>query len=244
MGTSKGYSAPTTPEWAKQKAEITRLSNNGAVSIEIARDVFNKFISIAGGNTSDSGTRRAVENNSVAHQTIQRIASFISSVANNGLDQTLIRENLSSLIGRSAQEFALTIVDRLSGDGSTLDEADARNALSDLINFILKDTETYEDVTKTFDEIVTEANLGILLAQYFGYYLFRQFCRVYYERLVTRHGRDKAESFINSIKEMISSLVSHQIYEKNIFRVDWSGVEGRDIINNILERTYSVFEEG
>ncbi len=242
MGTSKGYQAPTTPQWGKQKGDVTRASRNGAVSQEVARDIVRGYIQANGGSETVSQGGGTIGGSRSVQKTGQRLAGFVSSVASRGLEKALQDEGLSDLIGHPAKEVALALADRLCEDGSTLDEVDTRNALSDLMDELLEKAETYEEVKEIFEKTIQVNELGNLLTRFFGHYLYRQFCRVFYERLVTKHGEKKASGFLTSIKDMISSLVRLKTFDKDLSKINWIGEEGASLADSILEQTYKVFD--
>ena len=50
-----------------------------------------------------------------------------------------------------------------------------------------------------------------MLRDYFGAYLFEQFCRVFFERLVQKKGEPKALAFLSDIKEFIKATLVNRV---------------------------------
>ena len=241
MGTSKGYPAPTTPEWSRHKTQVTNASRNGSVLQETARVILRDYIRANGGAIATSQGGGTIGGDS-GRQIGRNIARFINSLANQGLENTLREEGLNHLIGRPAKDVVLTLMDQLSGNANTLDQVDARNALSDILNEILDIAESFEEIESIFSKIIEENTLEQLLTRFFGYYLYRQFCRVYYERLVTRHGEKIAKEFLTSIKQTIIALINLKTYDRNLYESNWNGQDGIQLSTEILEETYRIFD--
>jgi len=241
MGTSTGYKAPTTPDWGNLKGKVTRTARNGAASTTSANDTLRDFIGTSGGARSISRGGGAMGVGRSAQNTAGRVGGFISSVGSIGLDRTLQAFGLSAFVGKSAGEIIPAIVDKLGGPASTGNDSDARNALSKVMDELLGDLETPEQVEETLEHVMTGEALEDLLSKFFGYYLYEQFCRVFYERLVKSVGRDNADSYLGSIFDTIKSSLSLKSSDKDLSKIDWSGAEGQKISDQILQDTYEIF---
>ena len=243
MGTSKSYQAPTNPPWANYKKEVTNASRNGAVSTVVAKSVLHDYIQTNGGATAIARGGGTIGGSRASQKAGGRVGWFVGSVANQGLDETLRDVGLDELVGKSAGEITLALIDKLSEDGSTLDQVDARNAMSDLFTDLLAEAETYAQVTEKLEEKLQLASIDNILIRFFGFYLYQQFCRLFYERLVARHGEEKTDQFLDSIRDFIISELKFETFGKNITNVDWLGDEGKSMTDEILERTLNVFGE-
>src|ERR1700694_1799059 len=76
----------------------------------------------------------------------QSLANFIADVRQNGFAAAAERAGLGDLSGKSAGDILNTLLDRLGGNASSIDDADARQALSDLQQELLADAQTFEEV--------------------------------------------------------------------------------------------------
>jgi hypothetical protein len=246
MGTSKGYSAPTTPQWSRLKGDVTRVSKNGSVPSDTARSIVRDFVRTNGGAElmSGGGGGGTGGSHQAAPTAGRRLANFTRSVASSGLSAALREIGLGELIGKSAGEITLSLLNKLCEDGSTFDEVDARNAMSDLTNELLKDTTSYEQVEAVLEQKFTLEALEGHLLTFFGYYLYHHFCRAFFDRLCTKHGEQVTIGFLGSIRDFISSELKVQTFGKNLSQVDWSGDEGKAIASEIMHSTLMVFEGG
>ena len=84
-------------------------------------------------------------------------------------------------------------------------------------------------------------SLENLLERFFGYYIFEQFSRVFYERLVQRVGAQQAISFLGQIREFIQSSLAGRAMERDLSSIDWGGAEGSTIVSEICSQTLEVF---
>lgn len=248
MGTSKGYQAPTSPQWRQLKAEITRASSSGNVSDAQGRQILGNFIRTNGGShgmSSGGGGADAGSTGSgrAARRAGSNLARFAGAVASQGLAKALDDMGLGHLVGKSAGEIVHTLVNELCDDGSTLEEVDARKAMSDLNSKLLENTTTYEEVVQALEQQMRPESLGPLLFQFFGYYLYHRFRRVFFERLVRKHGEETAATFLGSIQNLITSLLKAKTLGRDLMRVAWAGQEGQTMAQEIFQVTLEVFEQ-
>lgn len=243
MGTSAGYDAP--PSWGNVKGEVTRVAAEGTFAPARARRLLGDFIRQNGGarrlargpeTTSRGGT---IGSGGAAREVARRIGAFTSNVAALGLSEALRREGLSDLIGRPTAELLNGLIDRLGGPSTTIDHTDARAALSALRDKLLADAADAEAVERILTE--TNANIDQVLRDFFGFYLFEQFCRVFYERLVQRVGDMQAENFLAQIKDFIVSALANRTAGQKIADIDWTGRAGAEIVSDIMQQTLTVF---
>jgi len=110
-----------------------------------------------------------------------------------------------------------------------------------LMDELLSEAETPEDVERILVGVATGENLDRLLSRFFAYYVYEQFCRVFYARLVERHGEAQAEDFLRDIQDYIMSCIERIARMANVLQIDWNGQEGHAVIARIHEDTLDVF---
>jgi hypothetical protein len=239
MGTSTSYGAPGS--WGPLKREVTTAAHEGAASAATARRIIGHFIQANGGaaRMSSGGGSGGTIGGSAGRAVAQRLGGFISAVGEVGLAEALRREGLADLVGRPVQEILAALLDRLGGPASTIDDVDARTALARLQDELLKEAETPEDVERILQEQAT--SLDVILRDYFGLYLFEQFCRVFFERLVQRKGESKALAFLDDIKEFIKATLINRVGRRVVAKISWAGQEGAKVCADIMQATLGVF---
>jgi hypothetical protein len=169
------------------------------------------------------------------------LGNFISDVSRIGFENALRKAGWNDLIGRPLSEILNALIDRLGGDASTIEDVDARMALSDLQAAYFADAATIEELEQRLINQVDK--LETVLRDFFGYYLYELFCRIFFERLVQRVGEIKANSFLNEISDFIKSTLANRVSDRDISQIDWAGSEGAAITTEIMETTLKVFGE-
>jgi hypothetical protein len=239
MGTSTSYNAPGS--WGPLKREVTTAADQGAASAATVGRIVSHFIQENGGaaRMSGGGGSGGTIGGSAGRAVAQRLGGFISAVGEVGLAEALRREGLADLIGRPVQEILGALLDRLGGPASTIDDVDARTALARLQEELLKDAQSPQDVERILQEQV--ATLDVMLRDYFGLYLFEQFCRVFFERLVQKKGESKALAFLSDIKKFIEATLVNRVGRRAVAKIAWAGQEGARLCSDIMQATLAVF---
>lgn len=241
MGTSKGYEAPKTPQWAAVKRLVTSTARNGPLERDDAQLVVRAFIDASGGPRIASRGAGSLGRGKAAQRVAASIAGFVDLVQKRGLAEALDQLGLNALLGRPVIEVLDALVDALGGPAESLDDIDARNALAKLRAEMFNDLETLEELEEAMSELVSSEELGDLLVTFFGLYLFEQFTRLFYERLVARVGDATAASYLREIADYIRSVVRLHHVGKTLTHVNWSSESGRAVVDEILENTLQVF---
>lgn len=243
MGTSTGYSAP--PSWGNLKSDVTRVAGGGSLTSQAASDLLQSFIrhnggarAIAGGGGA-GGSGGTVMQGHTARRAAGRLGGFISDVSAVGLDQALRKAGWDDLVGKPASEIMSALLDRLAGDASTIDDVDARMALAQLQDKYYADAATADELERRLSE--QAPLLELVLQDFFGFYLYEVFCRVFFERLVQRIGETRAHSFLGQIKDFIVATLANRTADRDIRRIDWAGSDGQRMTAEIMEATLHVF---
>jgi hypothetical protein len=268
MGTSRGYKMPTSGSWTPLKNEATDFVQ-GTGSAEIApSSLVANFIRATGGlagllrghggavplsgETKGAGSKAtgggggraaggAGTGTSAAVGTARNLGGFLSSVADVGLEKTLRERGLESAVGKSASDVTDTLLDEFAGPASTLDNALARESLAEIRDEILSGAETFEDVEKQLNAAIDELGIFGILASFFGHYIFKMFCRNFYEEWVKKVGETKATSSLKEIEEYIRSSVRAKLTGRNVTTTEWKKDEGKQVTETVLTETLEVF---
>jgi hypothetical protein len=265
MGTSRGYKMPTGGNWTPLKNEATDfVQGTGSKDITPA-NLLSDFIraiggvkglvrghggsapSSGGGQAAGGSSKRAGGTGgggggtSAAVGTAQNLGGFLSRVGEVGLTESLRERGLDDAVGKSASDVSDTLLDEFAGPASTLDNALARESLAEIRDEILTDAETFEDVEKKLDTAIDELGIFGILASFFGHYIFKMFCRNFYEEWVKKVGDAKAASSLAQIKEYIVSSVRNKLTGREVATVDWKKDEGKQVAEGVLKETLDVF---
>jgi hypothetical protein len=264
MGTSRGYKMPRGGNWKPLKNDATDfVQGTGNAGITPA-SLLTDFIRATGGLTgltrghggtvpSGSGTTGTGAHakgsgggatgggTSAAVGTARNLGGFLSSVADVGLERTLRDRGLESVVGKSASDVTDALLDEFAGPASTLDNALARESLAEIREEILSDAATFEDVEKELNAAIDELGIFGILASFFGHYIFKMFCRNFYEEWVKKVGDAKAGANLKEIEEYVRSSVRTKLTGQKITSADWKKDEGKQITENVLKETLEIF---
>ena len=266
MGTSRGYKMPTGGNWTPLKNDATDfVQGTGSKDITPANLLFDFIRAIggvkglvrghggsapsAGGGQAAGGASKGSSGGgggsrggtSAAVGTAQNLGGFLSRVGEVGLEESLRERGLDDAVGKSASDVSDVLLDEFAGPASTLDNALARESLAEIRDEILTDAETFEDVEKKLDTAIDELGIFGILASFFGHYIFKMFCRNFYEEWVKKVGDAKAASSLAQIKEYIVSSVRNKLTGREVATVDWKKDEGKQVTEGVLKETLDVF---
>lgn len=240
MGTSTNYDAPTNSQWAGIKSAVTRAARNGRPNHEDAGNIVRDYIAVNGGATGFSSTGGSIGVQRAGQAVAHNLGGFLNSVRSIGLRGALdlIGDQLS---GKPMSEITASLLDYLGGPASTIDQVDARNALSDLRNELFQGAQTLEELERILNERSDENMLREFLTLFFGQYLYHQFCRVFHGRLLNRIGQTQTEAFLEGIRDYIQSTLRNHTVTRDIGEIDWRGTEGQQLAQEIFRETLEVF---
>jgi hypothetical protein len=267
MGTSRGYKMPTGGNWTPLKNDATDfVQGTGSKDISPG-DLVTDFIRAAGGlkglirgnggsaplmgggspaqgsttRGGGGGAGAGGGGTSAAVGTARNLGGFLSRVGEVGLQSALQERGLGDVVGKSASDVADVMLDELAGPASTLDNALARESLAEIRDEILNDAETFEDVEQRLNTAMDELGIFGILASFFGHYVFKMFCRNFYEEWVKKVGDLKASNSLAQIKEYITSSVRTKLTGREIATIDWKANEGTQVAEDVLKETIEVF---
>ena len=264
MGTSRGYKMPKGGNWTPLKNDATDFvqgtGNAGITPTSLLTDFIRATGGLAGllrgngGTVPSGGAGTSVKTTggvgsggavgggtSAAVGAARNLGGFLSSVADVGLERTLRDRGLESIVGKSASDVSDALLDEFAGPASTLDNALARESLAEIREEILSDAATFEDVEKELNAAIDELGIFGILASFFGHYIFKMFCRNFYEEWVKKVGEAKATTSLKEIEEYIRSSVRTKLTGQKVTTADWKKDEGKQITENVLKETLEIF---
>ena len=267
MGTSSGYKMPKGGNWTPLKNDATDfVQGTGSKEITPA-DLVTSFIRVAGGlkglMRGNGGSAPSISGGTPAKRgakggggggaggggggtsaavgTAQNLGGFLSRVGEIGLEKTLQERGLEGVVGKSASDVSDVMLDEFAGPASTLDNALARESLAEIRDEILADAETFEDVEKQLNTAIDELGIFGILASFFGHYIFKMFCRNFYEEWVKKVGDAKASASLAQVREYVISSVRTKLTGQKVASVDWKKDEVKQVTEDVLKETIEIF---
>lgn len=241
MGTSSSYSAP--PTWGPLKQQVSAAAGRGVTrtgassllrNYVASRSETNRASRGGGGGSWGGGGKAGM-------QAARGLAGFAVQVAESGLAAALKQEGLGELAGQPVSRLVSGLVDHFCGPGSTFDEIDARNAMSQFMDELLGDAESPVDVERILSEAANPETLELTLMRYFGHLIHEEFMRTFFEQVLQQQGDERADSLMKEIKDLIHSALENYTVGRAISRIRWFGHEGRAIANQIMKTALAVF---
>jgi hypothetical protein len=193
------------------------------------------------GGSGGSGGGGGGGGGSAAIGTARHLGSFLSRVGDVGLETALREEGLEQYIGKSAAEVSDALLDEFAGPASTLDNAVAREALADVRDELLEDAQSFADVELRLTDALNDLGVFGILANFFGHYVFKLFCRNFYEEWLKKVGNTRTASKLKDIKDYITSSLRAKLAGRKLGNVVWKGKEGYRLAETVLKDTIEVF---
>lgn len=223
--------ATITGNWAAAKGALSRYAKgtNGSSLSKASRS----YVKTLGGSSN------AVKSAAKGVATGGVFLNFVSGISNNGLVETLKQFGLSDCIGKSSEEILARIADRIAPIGSTNDEAIARNAILETLDFLY---EKLLEEGKELDSLdsLNEQTMKDSVGEYISTYIFNKWL---YEvgLAIEKNELTEKEAIVleKEIKDFVRDETKSALKDKDILTLNVSDGDGKRIIENIFELAYS-----
>ncbi|GIP51789.1 Qat anti-phage system associated protein QatB [Paenibacillus vini] len=261
MGTStsnQGQSGrtPLVPTWLDDGDNMNEENNNNTIPVQAdperfrePRGNFTRYVNSGGNNGNNlrksvsqyvkhslGGAKSATTRLGASRKSTVQLISFLSQIANNGIEATSRVFGLGDLMGKNASDVFLDIMDFVCPDGGTTDEGIARNSYIETI-------EAMPELNATPIEQMTEQQFLVFTETYMA--------NVIKERLLNDIG-SKAISLPNDITivqaiqeqlgEFIRGAVSDAMMQLNVEIRNIDSVQTRGIVDSVYQKSYEILE--
>lgn len=228
MGTSKDYSGGKGGAWTTAKRIASQIARDGPSTDRIARYA-EAYVAALG------GAAQAAEQSIGARRTAANVGGFFDNVREKGLTQTLTDMGMADAIGKSSLELIGLLADRLSGDGSTLDDTAVREALIDCLRLEFEE--------KEYDELqgaaLTEDDVRDSLASFLSRFVFWKVLSLLMAKLKSASPADRRRT-----EEELGDYASARCRDA-VREIDLRGFRAADagmaLATSIVERAYALF---
>lgn len=189
------------------------------------------------------GGRRASKTATSGKSTGGIFAGFLSNVANQGIRETLNSLGLEKYTGEPIDFILTKIADIIAPSSITNEEAAAREAILDTLEYIY---ETYEMEGKELTDLdsLQKEDMELAIKEYVSSYIFNRWL---HELGI------KVEEHATSIRDVIKIEKEGKLYIKeavnldfskfNILKVNFNSKQGKKIIDNIFDEAYILIED-
>ena len=238
MGTSTGYSLPTSGNWPNVKRDVTSLGRSGVADTGTIGRLMSDYVQAHG------GYQRAAQQMSAASHAGAKLAGFLAGVQQSGLTQSLIDVGLGQLVGQSAPNVLRGLTDYLVGPGSLLEEDIVRWAFFEYLDEMFGRCD-YDELDTALSRLLERESIGTILRRVFSLCIYRRFRAHFSERLMKAANSIRAaHRLFRDIKEFILGKLDVLTHGRDLIEVDWRGSEGEELSRDALASTWRVFGEG
>lgn len=220
MGTSKGYIAPTVPEWSNAKRAVSSyLRNRDSESKAVAVQEYAKAMNASSGAINSSFSSAA-----------GNILGFARSINQNGLDNTLSTFGRDDLIGKEPGYVLSELLDQFTNNEATIEDSMAADALSQAFNNL--------DIV-SIDDLGT-ADLDALLREMVTEFININFDLRFDEKI--GHGRTPAEksSILKEVHNYISDTIHDMLSKQEINKMDFANMITSNIVQRVLKEALDI----
>lgn len=239
MGTSTGYTLPTSGNWGNFKRNVTGLGQSGAASPSAVGRTLGNYVQAHGGASS------LAQQMATANQAGATLGGFLAGVRSGGLGESLRGIGLSNLIGKPASDVMRGFLNYLVGTSSLLNDDLVRNAFQDYQEEIAGHCETYEELEIVLSRAAVLDTVEDNLKRFFGFFIFRKFQRDCGEQLLkTCDTKYTARRILQTVQDYIFEKINQLTQDRDLGQFNWRGQEGIALAQKIQEKAWRIFGEG
>ncbi len=217
------------------KGAIKRIANgrNGATFKKAAKE----YVKRTGGH------KQATHASGPGISAGSSYLSFLSDVANSGLDQTLRDYDLGDCIGKSTEEVFAKIANKIAPTGSTNDEAIARAAVIMAFDKLCTKLDENDQDISALDQL-DKASLKDTIIEFVSAYIFKKWV---YEAGLALERNDLSETeaieLENEMRVFVTDEVKSSLGKMDVSTIDISQGKGKKAIQDIFDLAYSTLEK-
>jgi len=236
MGTSKDFPGSTGGGWTGFKRAASRLAREGAgdrrnVAAVVARNAEALGGAAAAAAAATAGRRSAAQ--------VGRLLTGIGT-GGGGFTPTLVELGLAEFIGSSPLDLVNALSDAIAGDGATLEENAAREAVIFVLIQLFGEAQTYEDLEAL---ALDEAGVRDAFANFIARYVYQRLLPMLDQRLNQRGDPAATHQSERAVWEYTLELARLDLADTDVSGLDWSGPEADAIAGDLISGVYRVFGE-
>lgn len=172
-----------------------------------------------------------------------RFAGFLSDISRQGFNETLGNLGLERYEGESLDFILAKIADVIAPSGATNEEAAAREAIIDALEYIY-DTYELEDKELTALENLQKEDMESVLKEYVSSYIFNRWLHELGLKIeASATSTREIVEIEKEAQEYIREAVKLDFTQKDILKTNFNSNEGRQLMNNIFEEAYLLIED-
>lgn len=223
MGTSKGYIAPSTPQWSYAKRGITSyLKNSTDEKKKVAAAGYAKAML-----TSGFATSRAT-------QAFSGIASFAASSNSDGIKEALKEIGREDILALPPDEALNALILDFTNDGATIDDGVTIDCISDALKVL--EIESLEN----FSQIDTRQLIGEFVCQFAKH----KFAQLFDKQIRNRFpNTEEANAKISEMQEYIYYTMKQNLSPEILSEINPHNLTNELIIQQTMQRGFEMLEK-
>jgi hypothetical protein len=234
MGTSTDRTSGSGGAWTDLKRAATSYFRNpsqGTAGLEATQRLLARHVPVLGGAAAAAASATA------GRSGVQRLGGLLAHIGTGGLENALRDSSLGDLVGKDRFEVVDELLTALSGDGSDLDSAAARDAMCDVLEDLFSEADSWEELKQTQ---VTSDDIERLLLMFLTNYIYNRI-PVVAERLGRVTDPEAARRADRQMRQLIEDCVVIAL-PANPLAVDWNSPQGRELADHALQTAYNTLE--
>ncbi len=227
----------TLTPWGDVKSNFTSYakgSSGGFSSVRSARRAIRGFVSAQG------GARNAATSARKGRSVAQNIGGIFSGIASQGSSFTFNGFNFKDCIGKKTSELLETFVDLVVDHNDDLESTIARDAVVEAFQKLFDVLGVEEKGFEALQRVKGE-NLTFVFQTYLSEYIFASMLQKVgqtLEKIPPKEAYQKEKW----LKNFISTKVSLNLENVDLFTMDWKGEAGKNFTNSIFTQAYKLME--
>jgi hypothetical protein len=215
---------------------MTRMAKAAAVglSIGLVRNLGRSYVAASGGaQTAAAG--------SIAGRTATaNLAGFLSNGVRDGFTPTAQRMELGAFVGLDAETLLAAFIDVLAPPGGMREEAVARIAMIDTLQYLFETYNVGEDGLASLDSI-DNAAIGVIVEHSVVTYVNGRIQQELANRIEQGTLTDgDANRMMDDIAGFVAEIVRLDFAELDLVSLDWHGSEGQGLVTRFYEDAYAL----
>lgn len=220
MGTSKGYIAPTRPEWSASKRAVSSfLKNRDSDSKAKAVSKFSEALS----TNANIGVAFS--------SSVGNLLSFARGVVTNGLDDTLLQFGRNDLLGKEPAEILSALIEQFTNYGATIEEALTADALSAAL----------DELEITTPEDLARVEIDLLLKEMVTAFINSIFDLHYHEKVEQGRTPAEARAVLDEIHKYIADTLHDKLTPKDLQNIDLGRLNASSVVSATLQDAFKTF---
>ena len=230
-------------EASKENPDVKRQQQLDARRRKQVNNAVGRLVQAAGGRSVVKGGSSASVGRA-GTRVARQLAAFFSTVSTGGLAGALSTATspLANLTGLTVDQLVQRVLLFCSDASTGMDETAAMAACNHVMQEIAEDAQTPQDLETAIQAVVADDRVDYFLCEYFGYYIFEHLSQRFLEKLTQARGQALAATTFNEIKLDIIGRVHVMAATRSIAQINWQGIQGHQIIENIFENVMAIFQ--